>query len=139
MMIGSLRTLIQSCPDALLIPDSKGHLPLHVAAKNESASLEVIRELLQPATSVASEIDKKGFLPLHLVARRKVPSPAIIEELLEAFQEAASIEMHIERSEDQGVRTIQRNRLRQQWRPGQTRVLHLSQSHGGIAQPQAVE
>lgn len=89
IMADSIRTLMRACPDAPLIADGKGSLPLHLASKNDAVTVEIIRDILRANLDGAQRKDGKGLLPLHWAVRKKVPSVAIIEALLDAYPEGA--------------------------------------------------
>lgn len=82
------RLLLQAHPAAAEEKDSKGRLPLHVAAE-WCDSEECMRLLLQAYPAAAQEKSPDGFLPLHLATRWKRTSEGCIRLLLQAYPAAA--------------------------------------------------
>jgi hypothetical protein len=72
------------CPDALLVADNEGRLPLHDALDWKEEDAEMSPEKLQEVKSVVQLLikerphalrmaDREGNIPLRIAARRGVP------------------------------------------------------------------
>ena len=67
-----MKALVAAYPDSLLLKDSAGDLPLHLACR-ERSSKSVIGILLSEEPQAAKVKDDEGRLPLHLACRQGTP------------------------------------------------------------------
>jgi len=86
-----LTCLVQTAPEACLVPDALNRLPLHYALSN-GADPAVVRLLLRgPNRAAAESRDLHGFTPLH-IAGASGASPTVIRLLLQAHAPAVWVE-----------------------------------------------
>ena len=78
-----VKALISAYPDSLMLKDSAGDLPLHLACR-ERSSKSVIGALLSEEPVAAKVKDDEGRLPLHLACRQGT-SVQVVDSLIICF------------------------------------------------------
>jgi ankyrin repeat protein len=87
--VPALKALIYAAPELLLLPDSSGKTPLHIACAIVSQPLLVI-ELLASNPQACALTDADQATPLHIAAQVGA-TPAVIITLLQHYPAAASM------------------------------------------------
>ena len=81
--------LLRAFPEAAVVPNKDGSLPLHLAVANNHASPEVVQKLLQAYPKGPRTADSVGNLPLHEACAWQAPFDVVLL-LIQAFPEAVS-------------------------------------------------
>jgi len=76
-----LELLIEAYPPALQQRDPKGLLAMHIAARDNTVLIPVLRTLAQCYPNSLCELDPTGDLPIHCALRHRLPKEAVLELL----------------------------------------------------------
>jgi len=96
-----LKLLVEAWPDALLVQDQNGFLPLHYVCRNGKMtsnteglqpSLETIKLLVEPRPECLQIQTKLGMLPLHWACFDLITSTDVICYLVESYPKAAFVQ-----------------------------------------------
>jgi len=85
-----LQKLLDLNPRAVMLKDSKGNLPLHIAVDRDNVSVPVVRQLLLLYSKSSEVKNADGDIPLFLACRKTNPNADVIALLLQASPDSAS-------------------------------------------------
>jgi ankyrin repeat protein len=86
-----VKLLLESYPEALFIGDNEGFTPLHIAYKNDEASQQVVRLLVDRGGEKAlGMLNNNGFPPLHGACQEGYPED-IIQLMIAVYPKALQI------------------------------------------------
>lgn len=89
--IDTIDAVLTAHPSALLLPDTRGRLPLHIALLR-SASPFVLRYILKARIQAIRQADEDGNLPLHYACSYGTPTVAL--DILREWPKACQISNH---------------------------------------------
>ena len=91
-----VQLLYNTLPGALRLRDNEGYLPIHAICDNEdldeTASIDILRFMLEIDPTLPREVDSEGYLPIHYAVAVTRKSTTFCKELIDAYPQSLRIE-----------------------------------------------